>query len=142
MKQKFLTHFSCGLLGVVVLLGGLAFAENAPNKPAELTIKGTFTFSGSKGTWSGKMTPSHTAGVYDVKYVAARGGSKQMTYEGQVKTDLKTEVSGSGKATGGGGNGAFKFSGKFGADGVAKCSYKEVGGTRNRSGTLTVDAIQ
>jgi hypothetical protein len=65
-----------------------------------------------------------------------------MTYVGQVKTDLKTEISGEGKSTGGGGNGSFTFSGKFGDGGVAKCPYKEVGGPRNRSGTLTVDSIK
>jgi len=65
-----------------------------------------------------------------------------MTCVGQIKTDLKTEVSGKGKATGGGGNGTFKFSGKFGNDGVANCPYKEVGGSRDRSGTLTVDSIK
>ena len=65
-----------------------------------------------------------------------------MTYVGQIKTDLKTEISGDGKSTGGGGNGSFTFSGKFGEGGVAKCPYKEVGGPRNRSGTLTVESIK
>ncbi len=142
MSRKISARCVCTLLGGVLLLGGLAFADNAASKPAELTIKGTFIFGGSKGTWSGKLTPTGTPGVYDAQYVAAHGGSKHMTYVGQVKTDLKTEVSGTGKSTGGGGNGAFKFSGKFGKDGVANCSYKEVGGTRDRSGTLTVDSIK
>ncbi|MEI7837648.1 MAG: GDSL-type esterase/lipase family protein [Planctomycetota bacterium] len=126
--------------------GGLVEALNkrprATPAAKKLTIKGTCLFGGRTGTWSGVLTPTSTAGVYDVEYVAAWGGSKAMTYSGQVKTDLKTEVSGNGKATGGGGNGTFEFSGKFGANGVAKCPYAEVGGSRKRSGTLTVDSIK
>ena len=142
MNRKELTRYIYILLGGALLSSGFAFAENATSKPTELTIEGTFTFGGSKGTWSGKLKPTSTPGVYNAQYVAARGGSKHMTYTGQIKTDLKTDVSGNGKATGGGGNGTFKFSGKFGDDGVAKCPYKEVGGSRNRSGTLTVDSIK
>ena len=142
MNRKILMRCVYTVLGSALLLSGLAFAENATSKSTELTIEGTFIFGGSKGTWSGKLKPTSTPGVYNAQYVAARGGSKHMTYVGQIKSDLKTEVSGSGKSTGGGGNGSFKFSGKFGDDGVAKCPYKEVGGTRNRSGTLTVDSIK
>jgi hypothetical protein len=142
MDRKMLARCVCTLLGGALLLGGFAFAENAAPKPAKLAAKGTYTFGGSKGPWSGELTPTKTPGVYDVQYVSAHGGNKKMTYAGQIKTDLKTEISGEGKSTGGGGNGTFKFSGKFGADGVAKCSYSEVGGQRNRSGTLTVDSIK
>ena len=113
-----------------------------PQAAKTLTIKGTCLFGGRTGTWSGVLTPTGTAGVYDVKYVADWGSNKGMTYSGQVKTDLKTEISGNGKATGGGGNGTFEFSGKFGDNGVAKCTYTEVGGSRRRSGTLTVDSIK
>jgi len=49
----------------------------------------------------------------------------------------KTEISGDGKANGGGANGAFEFSGKYGTNGIAPCSYKEVKG--RRSGTLTAE---
>lgn len=125
---------------------GLAEALQARPRAAQagkkLTIKGTCLFGGRPGTWSGVLTPTAAAGVYDVDYVAAWGGKKAMTYTGQIKTDRKTRISGTGKATGGGGNGTFEFSGKFGDNGVANCAYSEVGGTRRRSGTMTVDSIQ
>jgi hypothetical protein len=142
MNRRFLWGCLFTLLGAALLLANLAFAEDAASKPAKLTVKGTYTFSGSKDTWSGELTPTKTPGVYDAQFVAAHGGNKHMTYVGQIKTDLKTEISGNGNSTGGGGNGSFTFAGKFGDDGVAKCPYKETGGPRNRSGTLTVDSIK
>ena len=139
MKSTHITLFL--LFGAALLTSGVASAGDA-RQSAELTIKGTCNFHGTVSTWSGKLTPTGTPGVYDAKYTAAWGSKKEMTYSGQLKTDLKTEVSGQGEATGGGGNGTFKFAGKFGKNGVATCPYSEVGGTRKRSGTLTVDSIK
>ena len=65
-----------------------------------------------------------------------------MTYEGQVTSDFKTKISGDGISTGGGGNGTFKFSGEYGDDDIAQCNYEEVGGQRQRSGTLTAEKPQ
>ena len=62
-----------------------------------------------------------------------------MTYVGQIKSDFKTTISGDGKSTGRGGNGTFEFSGTYADDNIAKCNYKEVGGTMGRSGTLTAE---
>ena len=87
MNRKMLARCVCTLLGGALLIGGLAFAEDAASKPAKLTAKGTFTFGGSKGTWSGKLTPTETPNVYDVEYVAAHNGNKEMTYVGQIETD-------------------------------------------------------
>lgn len=142
MIQKMIACCVSTMLGGALFPGSLAFAEGTAAKPAEVTIKGTCTFLGTKSNWSAKLTPTGTAGVYDAQYTAIWGGKQSMTYAGQMTTDLKTEVSGNGKATGGGGNGEFKFSGKFESDGVAKCQYSEIGGTRNRSGKLTVDSIE
>ena len=50
MNREILVRCVYTLLGGALFIGGLAFAENATSKSAELTIKGTFTFSGSKGT--------------------------------------------------------------------------------------------
>ena len=130
------------LLFAAALFAGRVAPAAAAKPSADLTIKGTCTFHGTVSAWSGKLTPTATPGVYDAKYTAAWGNKKNMTFSGQVQTDLKTEVSGQGAATGGGGNGTFKFAGKFGNDGVATCPYSEVGGTRKRSGTLTVDPIK
>ena len=113
-------------------------ASGAATNGGFTEIKGTCTFTGTKSTWSGKLTRK-ADGTYDASYVAAWGGNKAMTFAGTVKGDFKTEISGNGKATGGGGNGTFEFSGKIGPDGVARCQYKEVNG-RNRNGTLTVDS--
>jgi len=112
-------------------------ADSQPAK--EIKITGTCLFSGKPGTWSATLTPK-SDGLYDAKYLAAWSDRKAMTYEGQIKTDLKTTISGTGKSTGGGGNGTFEFAGKFDDKGVATCPYKEVKG--GRSGTLTVDSIK
>ena len=91
-----------------------------------------------QGTWSAKLTPTDTPDVYDAQYIASfRLGTDHMTYVGQIKSDFKTTISGIGKSTGGGGNGTFEFSGKYGDDGIAQCNYSEVGG--QRSGTLTAE---
>jgi hypothetical protein len=101
-----------------------------------ISIKGTCMFMNQQGTWSAKLTPTSAPDIYDAKYVAAFAmGGNNMTYVGQVKSDFKTAISGGGKSTGGGGNGNFEFSGKYGDDGIAKCNYMEVGG--QRTGTLT-----
>ena len=146
ISRLFSVSFSVACLAAALILAAIlttprAHAEDAATPPAkEITIKGTCTFGGQTGTWTGKLTLK-SEGVYDAKYVASHGGNKAMTYEGTIKTDFKTEISGMGKATGGGGNGTFEFSGKFDDKGVAKCPYKEVGGGRNRSGSLTVDSF-
>ena len=134
------------MFGVVLAAGALALtvtlatpalkADDDPAKEAAVTsVKGTYNFGGNKSTWSAKLKATDTPGVYDADYVA----DKKMTYKGKITTDWKTEIKGDGKATGGGGNGTFKFSGKFDDKGVAKCPYKEVGGGRN--GSLTVDSF-
>jgi len=66
-------------------------------------------------------------------------GGDRMTYVGQIKSDFKTSISGNGLSTGGGGNGNFEFSGDYGDDGIAQCNYTEIGGQRQRSGTLTAE---
>ena len=117
-----------------------AFSEEpkaAEAKTAEVTIKGTCVFSGKNSTWSAKLTPK-ADNTYDAVYAATWNG-KALDYVGTVTSDMKTTISGTGKASGGAANGSFEFTGKFGDDGVATCSYKEVGG-RGRSGTVTVEA--
>jgi hypothetical protein len=105
-------------------------------KPAEIdTIKGTCLFNGKESTWSAKLTAKGN-GTYDAVYVSSWGGTP-LSYVGTIKTDLKTEISGSGKGSGGRSNGTFEFSGKFDANNVAQCSYKEVGG--RRKGTMTAE---
>lgn len=131
-----------------VVLGGACLASGAAasvaagaqatavTKQAEIvSIKGTFTFGGRKSTWSAKLTAKGD-GTYDAVYDSLWGG-KPMSYVGTVKTDLKKELSGTGKANGGGANGTFEFSGKFGDNGIAHCTYKEVNG--RRSGTMTAE---
>ena len=126
---------ACLVTGVVVTTISAAPA-NAAVKPAEITaIKGTCTFGGKESTWSAKLTAKGN-GTYDAVYVSSWAG-KPLNYVGTIKTDLKTEISGDGKASGGGANGTFEFSGKYGTNGIAQCSYKEVGG--GRSGTLTAE---
>ncbi len=152
MNQKVLTRcFSALLLGgiclgaslvVSTLISASARAEDqaTETKPANITsIKGTCVFMGQKGTWSAKLTPTETPGVYDAQYVAAFANNPNMTYVGQIKSDFKTTISGNGTSTGGGGNGAFEFSGNYGDDKIAKCNYSEVGGFMGRSGTLTAE---
>jgi hypothetical protein len=131
----------------IVLLGGACLAVSAlidtsakaEDKPDNIfTIKGTCEFMRQQGTWSAKLTPTDTPDVYDAQYIASfRLGTDHMTYVGQIKSDFKTTISGIGKSTGGGGNGTFEFSGKYGDDGIAQCNYSEVGG--QRSGTLTAE---
>jgi hypothetical protein len=124
-----------------VLAGSALFnaSASAEDNPAKtLSIKGTCEFMRQQGTWSAKLTPTDTPGVYDAQYIASfRLGTDHMTYEGQIKSDFKTSISGNGKSTGGGGNGTFEFSGDYGSDGIAMCNYTEVGG--QRSGTLTAE---
>lgn len=129
------------LLGGVLLLAGLAVAllggapvlRAAETRPADtLSIKGTCTFGKTTSTWSAKLTPKGD-GTYDAAYVAIWGG-KPVEYAGTLKSDFKTEISGSGK----GKNGNFEFKGKYGDDGVAKCNYKEIG-DRGRKGSLTAE---
>lgn len=112
-------------------------ADDAPKAADVSAAKGSCVFGGKTSTWSATLTASDTPGVYTASYTAAWGSNKAMTYSGTIKTDWKGDISGTGKSTGGGGNGSFTFTGKFGADGVANCSYTEVGG--RRSGTLTVE---
>jgi hypothetical protein len=131
------------MLGGACLVSGLvvsaAFAapDRAVGKPAEFTsIKGTCTFGGRESDWSAKLTAKED-GTYDAVYVSSWSG-QPLNYVGTMKTDLKTEISGNGKASGGKGNGTFEFSGKYGTNGIAQCRYKEVGG-RGRSGTMTAE---
>ena len=131
---------TCLMLAVAIpaLLCTTARAEDRPaaTKPAKvLSIKGTCTFGGKDSTWSAKLTPKGD-GTYDAVYVSTWGG-KPLNYVGTIKTDLKAEISGTGKASGGSANGTFEFTGKFGEDGVAKCSYTEVGG--KRKGAMTAE---
>jgi len=143
MNRKNVAHCLSGmLLCGACLMPGLAAsaAVAAPDKtavkPAAITsIKGTCTFHGKESTWSAKLTAKGD-GTYDAVYVASWGGSP-LDYVGTLKTDLKTEISGEGKASGGKANGTFEFSGKYGTNGMAQCSYKEVGG--RRSGTMTAE---
>ncbi len=131
------------LLGVACLVLGLAVSTvfNASAKAADessaiTSIKGTCTFMGRQSTWSAKLTAKGD-GTYDAVYVASWGGNP-LNYVGTIKTDLKTKISGGGEPSGGGANGIFEFSGEYGDDGIAKCSYKEVGGM-GRSGSMTAE---
>ena len=130
-------------MGGVCLLSCLAVttALAAPTEPAansnEVTsIKGTYSFKGKESAWSAKLTAKGD-GTYDAIYASSWNGAP-LNYIGSIKSDLKTEISGTGKASGGKANGTFEFSGTFGTNGVAQCNYKEVG-DRQRSGTLTID---
>ena len=110
---------------------------NVIGKPAQITsIAGTCTFGGQKSGWSAKLTAKGD-GTYGAVYVSSWGG-KTLNYIGTIKSDLKMEISGNGKPSGGGANGTFEFSGKYGPDGIAQCSYKEVNG-RGRSGSMTAE---
>ena len=112
-------------------------AKPAADKPAAITsIQGTCNFKGKQSPWSAKLTPKGD-GTYDAAYVSSWSG-KPLEYAGTLKADLK-EISGNGKAINGKGNGTFEFSGKYGKDGIAQCDYKEVGGSRSRSGTMTAE---
>jgi hypothetical protein len=114
-----------------------AASDRAAVEPAGITsIKGTCKFGGKESDWSATLTAKGN-GVYDAVYVSSWGG-KPLNYVGTIKTDLKSDISGDGKASGGKANGTFEFSGKYGANGIAQCSYKEVG-ARGRKGTLTAE---
>lgn len=137
MKRSLPLGFSVLTLGGALLLGLCALPlptarAATESQPADgLVYEGECTFGGRKGpvTATLKKTGENT---YDVSYVATWSG-KPTAWTGTIKSDLKGEISGTGSAR----NGSFEFSGKF-TDGVAKCSYKEVGGRRGRSGTLTL----
>ena len=135
--QKMLMNLKFVARGLSISFLGLAFLASAPAKAEDkpTAIQGTFTFGGKSSTWSAKLTPKGD-GTYDAVYVANWGG-KPLNYIGTLKTDLKTEISGSGKANGQGANGNFEFSGKFDDKGVANCSYQEVNG--RRAGALTAE---
>lgn len=142
-SRKTVAHcLSALLLGGACLAPGLAVSTafaapaGAAGKGAEITsIKGTCTFGGTKSTWSAELTAKGD-GTYDAVYVSCWGG-KTLNYVGTIKTDLKTEISGDGKVSGGSANGTFEFSGKYGKDGIAQCNYKEVGG--GRTGSMTAE---
>ena len=130
------------LLGAACLVQGLAvpMVFSAPAKAADeptgaTSVNGTCTWGGTTSTWSAKLT-AKGEGTYDAVYLC-KWGARTLKYVGTVKTDLKTEISGSGKASGGGANGTFEFSGKYGDDGIARCRYREVGG--GRGGSMTAD---
>lgn len=143
MNRKIFPRFvSTAILGAALAVASLVQTSVSAEDTAAgaATIKGTCEFMRQQGTWSATLKPTDTPGVYDAQYVASfsmggRMGGDKMTYEGQIKSDFKTTISGNGKSTGGGGNGNFEFSGKYGDDGVAQCNYTEIGG--QRSGTLT-----
>ena len=145
MNRKTVAYgLSSLLLGGAFLVSGLAVSavlaadEKVAVKGAEVTtIKGTCTFGNKKSTWSAKLKAKGN-GTYDAVYESSWDG-KPLNYVGTIKTDLKTEVSGDGKASGGNANGSFEFSGKYGADGIAQCTYREVGGNRNRKGAMSAE---
>ena len=128
----------CGacLVPGLIVSADLAAAAKSAVKPAEVTsVKGTCTFRGKDSTWSATLTAKGD-GTYDAVYVSSWGGAT-LNYVGTIKTDLKMEISGDGKASGGRANGTFEFSGKYGTNGIAQCSYTEVGG--HRSGSMTAE---
>ena len=143
MKRKTVVSCVSALLaGGACLVSGLAVATAlaAPDKeavaPAGVTsIKGTCKFGGKDSNWSATLKAKGD-GTYDATYDSIWGGAP-LKYAGTIKTDLKTEISGDGKASGGKANGTFEFSGKFGTNGIAQCTYKEVGG--RRKGTMTAE---
>jgi hypothetical protein len=144
MNRKTVAYcLSTLILGGACLVSGLAVstvfaAQDTGGKGAEVTsIKGTCTFGNKKSTWSAKLKPKGD-GTYDAIYESSWDG-KPLNYIGTIKTDLKKEISGNGKASGGSANGSFEFSGKYGDDGIAQCTYKEVGGNRNRKGAMTAE---
>ena len=141
-RENVVRCLSVLILSGACLVPGLAVstAFSAPAKAAVksvkiITIKGTCNWSGTESTWSAELTAKGNY-TYDAVYVASWGGST-LNYVGTIKTDLKTKISGSGKASGGAANGTFEFSGKYDANGIAQCSYKEVGG--RRSGSMTAE---
>ena len=100
-----------------------------------VSMKGTCEWNGRGSTWSATLTAKGD-GTYDALYTSSWSGSA-LKYAGSIRTDRKTYITGYGKASGGAANGAFQFSGRYGANGIAQCSYREVGGSRK--GTLTAE---
>jgi len=140
MKTVSLYFSALLLVGIIPILGLASSTNSTPPsetaKDAELTsIKGTCTFKGKNSDWSAKLKAKGD-GTYDAVYTSSWGG-KPGNYVGVMKIDLKKEISGSGKASGGRANGTFEFSGKYGDDGIAQCTYKEVNG--HRSGSMTIE---
>ena len=132
-RQVRLSVVSC--VFVLMMSAGLARAEQpsapaAASKPAGKTIKGECTFGRKTSTFTGTLTPTDKAGEYDAAYTAIWGG-KQLSYKGKVRLGADGTIAG----TGGNSNGTFEFSGKF-VKNVAQCPYNEVGGKRNRKGSL------
>lgn len=143
MERKMVARcFSALVAGGACLVFGAAvstaFAEPgvASFLPAKVTsIKGTCDFGGTESTWSATLTPKGN-GTYDAVYVSSWGGSP-LNYVGTIKTDLKKNIRGKGASSGGRANGTFEFSGKYGTNGIAQCTYEEVGG--GRKGTMTAE---
>ncbi len=134
-------RLSRSLLTAAMLLStlGARRAFSAPDTASgttnqTLTIKGTDTFRGKASSWSATLTPKGKD-TYEAVYISTWGG-KPLSYTGTIETDGKTKITGAGKNA----NGSFEFSGTYGKDNIAQCSYKEVGGTLNRSGTMTAEA--
>ena len=142
LRKTIVRCLSALFLSGACLVPGLALSTafaalaKAAVEPAKITsIKGTCTFSDKESTWSATLTAKGN-GTYDAVYVSSWGG-EPLNYVGTIKTDRKTEISGDGKASGGKANGIFEFSGKYGTNGIAQCSYQEVGG--RRSGSMTAE---
>ena len=115
-------------------------AEKPAEKAEELfEIKGTCTFQGKQSTWSAILTPNGDK-TYEAVYAATWSG-RRLKFVGTITTDMRSEIQGRGKARGGGASGTFEFSGRYGGDGIARCSYKEDGGS-NRNGSLTAEMPQ
>ena len=152
MKREIFSRFFwsvlvCATAGVLLVLGARAVSQDSgvkapdtkPAASAYTTVDGSCTFMGRGGTWSAKLTPDGD-GVYKAAYIANWSTNSNMGFQGTLKTDGKSEISGNGKSDGsGGGNGSFEFSGKFDDTGVAKCNYKEIGGSMGRTGTMTAN---
>jgi hypothetical protein len=123
---------ACLALGLTV---SMALAE--PDSATVTSIKGTCTFKDKDGAWSAQLKAKGD-GTYDAVYVSSWGDISNLNYIGTIKTDLKTEISGTGKAVSGGrANGSFEFAGTYGTNNIAQCSYKEVSG--NRTGSMTIE---
>jgi len=131
----FLLCGACLVPGSAVLTA-FAAPVKAAVKSAEITsIKGTCTFRGKESAWSAVLTAKGD-NTYDAVYVSSWRGTP-LNYVGTIKTDLKKAISGDGKANGGRASGTFEFSGKYGTNGIAQCSYREVGG--RRKGSMTAE---
>lgn len=124
--------------GIAACQASLAAGARRPAaaRPAQASsIKGTCEWSGRPSTWSATLTPRGD-GTYDAVYTSSWGGTP-LSYVGTIKTDRKSQISGNGRASGRGANGTFQFVGKYGTNGIAQCSYWEVGGSRK--GSLTAE---